>query len=755
MANSNLTINIAAVDKASKTIGQIGKAFGSMKASTLITGTALTAFGAKSIQAFTESEAAQTKLNDAFSRFPKLSDTNVSALNRLNTEMQKKTKFDDEAYGSAEASLAQYNLTGQQIKDLIPLVADFAAKTGQDLPDAAGSVGKALLGQGRALKQVGIDFKDTGSVAGNFTQIMGGLRTQVGGFAEKEGQTAAGKVAILKNEFNDLQEKVGSILVPALGQLVAVLTPLVDGFNVLPGPIQTGVIALTGIAAAAILIGPRLIAAGTAVKAFAAEFVLTMKLTQQAGIGMTAFTGAAIASVAPVVGLTALVGVLSVTLSNQSRILQESEDYWKRFTGAIKPKEFADAAKEMTSAQQATKDWMQTTSFGKSVLSGWNYLVSESTSYWTGHNSVVDQGTEDTARFQETQANLNNVIKATSLRLGISTSKVKEYADKYGIDLTRGVSNATSTLRSQIQSDRDADKAKADATRSTGKLAQSQQTLADKFSTATDKANALRDAIRNLDGGQISLAESEDRLNDSVLKANKSIDENGRTLDKNTEAGRNNRQALRDIAKAGIDYAQSQVDAAKSTEDGQRRASAALTEARKDFIATAIKTGATRKEAERLATQYGLIPKKVATVITARFEIKIPKSAQKALDQIDAISEGKVGIANAIFLALGGGTAGVVKKPAGKGRKKRVKGRASGGSVSAGETYIVGENQPELFVPNTSGTILPNVNGGGFGSASPSVVITGGTFIGSTKADAARWLSDIIREGKARGLVMS
>jgi hypothetical protein len=35
-------------------------------------------------------------------------------------------------------------------------------------------------------------------------------------------------------------------------------------------------------------------------------------------------------------------------------------------------------------------------------------------------------------------------------------------------------------------------------------------------------------------------------------------------------------------------------------------------------------------------------------------------------------------------------------------------GRASGGAVSAGTTYLVGERGPELFTPNTSGGITPN-----------------------------------------------
>lgn len=38
--------------------------------------------------------------------------------------------------------------------------------------------------------------------------------------------------------------------------------------------------------------------------------------------------------------------------------------------------------------------------------------------------------------------------------------------------------------------------------------------------------------------------------------------------------------------------------------------------------------------------------------------------------------------------------------------------RASGGSVSSGSPYLVGERGPELFMPNRSGSIVPNASGG-------------------------------------------
>nr|WP_312165655.1 hypothetical protein [Brevundimonas diminuta] len=36
--------------------------------------------------------------------------------------------------------------------------------------------------------------------------------------------------------------------------------------------------------------------------------------------------------------------------------------------------------------------------------------------------------------------------------------------------------------------------------------------------------------------------------------------------------------------------------------------------------------------------------------------------------------------------------------------------RATGGPVTAGQSYLVGERRPEIFVPNVNGTVIPSVN---------------------------------------------
>jgi hypothetical protein len=185
-----------------------------------VAGLAAAKFGIDSVRAFAEAERAQLELQFAFEKFPQLADTNAEALNRLNTALMMKTRFDDDAIASAQGLLASFQLTGKQITELTPLLLDYAARTGRDLPSAAEALGKAMLGQGRALKEVGIDFKDAGSLAGNFDQIIAGLREQVGGFAEKDATTAAGKLEMLRNRFGEVQETVGQALMPALDSML-------------------------------------------------------------------------------------------------------------------------------------------------------------------------------------------------------------------------------------------------------------------------------------------------------------------------------------------------------------------------------------------------------------------------------------------------------------------------------------------------------------------------------------------------------
>lgn len=259
MAKRTITLDLLAKNQTGKAFRDVGRdaqglsrglqqAGAAAAAGLAVAGAAAVAFGVQSVRAFAEAQEAQNRLAFALEKFPALADTNVQALQRLNSALMMKTRFDDDAIASGQAVLAQFGLTGDQLERLTPLLLDYAAATGKDLTTSAEDLGRALLGQGRALKVLGVDFSDAGSVAANFDQLMGSLSEKVGGFAERDAETAAGKLDILTNRFGEVQEAVGEALLPALQRLIdwidgdglAVLERFADWFA------EDGVDALTG-----------------------------------------------------------------------------------------------------------------------------------------------------------------------------------------------------------------------------------------------------------------------------------------------------------------------------------------------------------------------------------------------------------------------------------------------------------------------------------------------------------------------------
>lgn len=213
MSDTSLIFNIFARNKTAKAFKEFSTG---AKIAFAAVGVAAVKFGVDSVKAYAESEQSQEKLRDAYARFPALATGNIAALQELATARAKVTRFDDDATAAAAANLAQFGLNQTQLEQMIPLVQDYAAKTGKDLVTSSRDVGKAFLGSTRALKELGINYKPTGDKAKDMAAIQEILRKQVGGFAEKEGKTAAGQAAILGNQFGEVQETVGKALMPVL-----------------------------------------------------------------------------------------------------------------------------------------------------------------------------------------------------------------------------------------------------------------------------------------------------------------------------------------------------------------------------------------------------------------------------------------------------------------------------------------------------------------------------------------------------------
>lgn len=212
-----------------KGIGQGLADFGKQAAVfTGVVGAGVAVFAKQSVDAFNESEAAAAQLQAVLKSTGGVAGVTALEATKLAAALQKTSKFSDEAVLGAENLLLTFTNIG---KDKFPqatqTVLDMSQALGQDLKSSAIQLGKALqdpiLGV-TALRRVGVNFSEkqqdvikklveTGHAAEAQKMILKELNTEFGGSAAAAANTFAGRVEILKNNFNDFQESIGQVLV--------------------------------------------------------------------------------------------------------------------------------------------------------------------------------------------------------------------------------------------------------------------------------------------------------------------------------------------------------------------------------------------------------------------------------------------------------------------------------------------------------------------------------------------------------------
>lgn len=183
----------------------------------------------------------------AASRFKNILDNvgRTDVLNRLNKEADKLAgsfrQLDNDDITQVFTKLVTYGkLTENQIKSLTPVIIDFAAKQGLSLEDASQKIILALEGNGRALKEYGINIKDASTPTEALGLIMTELKPKVEGAAKAFGETTAGQIAISRQEINNLKEDIGNKLQPAVQALYAFISQALAGIPQLFSSIGSG-----------------------------------------------------------------------------------------------------------------------------------------------------------------------------------------------------------------------------------------------------------------------------------------------------------------------------------------------------------------------------------------------------------------------------------------------------------------------------------------------------------------------------------
>lgn len=303
-----------------------------------------------------------------------------------------------------------------------------------------------------------------------------------------------------------------------------------------------------------------------------------------------------------------------------------------------------------------------------------------------------------------------------------------------------------------------------DATGAGQQFGSAMKTLNDSMATGDQKAKALLDALNALSGADISLEQSTAKVHDGLARLGEIFDKNvvkadgwGKTLltaDGSVNVATKNGRSLLDVmtglrdstaeaAQKTYDLAIQQGESVPSALD---KASRVVSTSRDGILNHAKALGLNKDQAKKLADQYDLIPELIATLIRqpgmpesqkeltvlagllkgippekpVRIEslskeaqkmvehfgftvthlkdgsVEVRANTQKALDKISDIPRSLQGTIHYYaqyhgqHLREGNGLAG---------------GRARGGPILAGNTYLVGEQGPELIFASRSGYV--------------------------------------------------
>ncbi len=241
-------------------------------------------FAADSVKVANEHQQTLAQLSLQVGGVTTAYETQAGALERL-------TGFQHDQVLAADTVLARLKLTQDQITSLVPHILDFAAATGTDVPSAAATFEKALLGTARGLKVGGIAFKDTGDLMGNYNELLKlATNATISGSASLD--TFAKAQRQVSAQWKDLEEAAGTAL-------IKVFRPLL--------PILASTVKLLG------KLGPEIVAVGAAFLAFKALAFLPNLLLAIAvrleGVGAAAASGGFLTAA---VGAEALAGALPV-----------------------------------------------------------------------------------------------------------------------------------------------------------------------------------------------------------------------------------------------------------------------------------------------------------------------------------------------------------------------------------------------------------------------------------------------------------
>lgn len=191
----------------------------------------------QSADAYNEATIQTTKMESVLKNTKGMTKGQIEDLKNYTSVLQSKGVVEDDAMKAGIASAGVFGLQADTIKKLLPGMTDLAVKekgvnvTSEDMANYGKLIGKAMSGQTGALKKAGIvldkhqeKIMKSGTESQKAALLADLLKQKVGGVNEAMAQTDQGKIQQLKNDFGDLQEEVGAVVMSVLGEFAGWFT---------------------------------------------------------------------------------------------------------------------------------------------------------------------------------------------------------------------------------------------------------------------------------------------------------------------------------------------------------------------------------------------------------------------------------------------------------------------------------------------------------------------------------------------------
>jgi hypothetical protein len=410
---------------------------------------------------------------------------------------------------------------------------------------------------------------------------------------------------------------------------------------------------------------------------------------------------------------------------------------------------FASVQNSLTRIQKTAKTVSANigTMFGATVAIAGVQRLNQALESVEANAKTYGMTSDEIARVTRSTGALDEAAKQLKLGLANTVTAVLELKDSItGVDKVANIDLAESIMAERdIPKIKEINEAIADLSRNTASLGKSDVAKFISFAEQIEKIGSKVDLTTQSGALNTTMRRLEiEKLKNEQAQISVTIMQDQIALEKElSEASEKlNASTLTEIEQQdkiiqGIDYYQTVVQSL--TDEMQKFAdvktgiitidenTVSLFDAQNTAMKELIRLIGLRKVAE---TDFQIIAKNTGDILSSGFEDAI-FSGRKLSEVIKALG---LDLARMVFQQT-------VTTPMAAGISSFLKNmfKASGGPVSSGSPYVVGEKGPELFVPNSSGSIIPNnkMGSGSSGAGGTNVNVTYNIASGVSRSDLA------------------